>query len=271
MQPSTRTHLRALALGALTLVLGGSCTQPTMNCTTAHLPYAAKFTLKSGDPNSPCGQLKGDILGMQTYFATGGVNGTAKFADPSAAIRTQTAGLLVDEGLNYAVPVPGFSDPDEVLHLPNALGDFEGGEPDGDDFCHVKKLGPARVDRPELPLIPEVPAVPDDPATPEDETMEGTPEVPATPPISISHEWTNARWLVNPDAQGTQFEADLKFTQDDCTAEYHVVAVSPAVHCMSDADCTADGSGLNPDFAVRCDPDIDGGVCVLAKDIPSYE
>lgn len=280
MQPSKRPLLRALVPGALLLVAGSSCKQPTMNCTTAHLYYAAKYELTKGDPNSPCAQQKGDILGMQTYFATGGINGTAKFDEPTAAIRPQYAGLLIVEAQEYPVDVPGFTGEKGVEHWPNAVGDFESGFPDGEDLCHVPELGPASFTRPELP------AIADDPMTPDvDES------VAATPPISVSYEWTDARWLTTPDAQGTQFEADLKFTQDDCTAEFHVVAVSPAVHCVTDEDCTAAGNGINPDFAVECDnsiddpmsPDVaddpdtpedeavDYGLCILAKPIPSYE
>lgn len=271
MQPHTRTQLRALAMGALFLVFAGSCTQPTMNCTTAHLYYAAKYELTSGDPASPCGQVKGDVLGMQTYFGTGGINGTAKFDEPSAAIRSQRSGLLIAEAMNYGseledgpIPIPGFTDVKGFEHYANAEGAFEAGFPDDEGFCHVEKLGPAVVDRPELPEY----MIPDDPATMD---MDESETVPATPPISVSHEWTNARWVTTPDAQGTQFEADLKYTENDCTAEFHVVGVSPAVPCEKDADCTATGNGINPDFAVRCDTEIDGGLCVLARDLPSYE
>jgi len=283
MQPRKRIQLRVLVTGALLVVVGGSCTQPTMNCTTAHLYYAAQYKLTSGDENSPCAQQKGDILGMQTYFATGGINGTAKFSEPSAAIRPKYAGLLLQEALEYPVDVPGFTGMDEVLHWPNALGKFESGFPDDEDLCHVDELDSA-FDRPELPAY----TVEDDPETPD---VDETSMVEATPAISVRYEWTNARWLNTPDAQGTQFEADLKFTEDGCTAEYHVVAVSPNVACVTDDDCTADGNGINPDFAVECDnkindpenPDVvddpmteedettDFGLCVLAKKIPSYE
>lgn len=275
MQPSKRPFLRALVPGALLLVAGSSCKQPTMNCTTAHLYYAAKYELIKGDPDSPCAQQKGDILGMQTYFATGGINGTARFDEPTAAIRPQYAGLLVVAAQEYPVDVPGFTGEKGVEHWPNAVGDFESGFPDGEDLCRVPELV-SEFTRPELP------AIADDPMTPDvDES------VPATPPVSVTYDWSDARWLNTPDAQGTQFEADLKFTQDDCTAEFHVVAVSPAVHCASDEDCTATGNGINPDFAVKCDLEIhdptlddletpedeslDFGLCILAKPIPSYK
>lgn len=278
-----RIQLRVLATGALVVVVGGSCTQPTMNCTTAHLYYAAKYELTSGDKNSPCAQQKGDILGMQTYFATGGINGTAKFSEPSAAIRPQYAGLLIVEAQEYPVDVPGFTGEKGVEHWPNALGDFESGTPDGEDLCHVEELVSA-FERPELPAY----TVPDDPETMD---VDETKMVPATPATSVRYEWTNTRWLNTPDAQGTQFESDLKFTQDGCTAEFHVTAVSPNVACVTDDDCNLRGNGINPDFAVECDnsindplnPDVvddpmtaedettDFGLCVLARPIPSYK
>ncbi|MFY0536221.1 hypothetical protein [Nannocystis pusilla] len=186
MQPSKRPFLRALVPGALLLVAGSSCKQPTMNCTTAHLYYAAKYELTKGDPDSPCAQQKGDILGMQTYFATGGINGTAKFDEPTAAIRPQYAGLLIVEAQEYPVEVPGFTGEKGVEHWPNAVGDFEGGFPDGEDLCHVPELV-SEFTRPELP------AIADDPMTPDvDETAE------ATPPVSVSYEWSDARWLNTP-------------------------------------------------------------------------
>ena len=58
---SVTTKLPVLASAGLLLVLGASCTQPRMNCTTSHSNYAAKYTLKSGDPSSPCGSLPGDL------------------------------------------------------------------------------------------------------------------------------------------------------------------------------------------------------------------
>lgn len=283
MQAIKSMKFSALTSAALLLVLGASCQQRRMNCTTAHGTFGAKYTLTSNNKTDPCAQQTGDILGMQTYFATGGVNGTPKFNDPSAAIRSLYGGLALDAALSYPVEVPGFDYDD---HAANALGDFKSGDPDAEDICFVDKFSGGEVNLPELPLIP---AVPDDPATPD--VDESEPEVPATPPHLVKHEWSNAKWLVNPDAQGTQFEADLKFTEDGCVAEYHVTAVYPALDCQTDDECSADDSGINPGFAVVCDLSInvngldseddpatpedetaDFGVCVLKeKSIPSYE
>lgn len=306
-----RTAIAGLCCGALLPLLDTSCQQPPALCTTAHVYYVAEFELKKGDPNSECGKFTHDILGMNTYFATGGVNGTPKFREASMAIRSQYAGIVFENAAHYTdqkgdpVPVPGLEDdrkdPNDYDHMPNALGKFDNPEPDGEDFCHAKKVGPAVTKIPELPALPEIPPVlhdppvPDDPETPDvDESIKepGYPAVEATPPITITHEWTNARWLVSANYQGTQFEADLKLTINDCVAEYHVVALAPETPCMSDDDCRGEGVGINPDFAVKCNLDLDDpyngiadvpddpetpeneaqnwGLCVLAKDIPSF-
>lgn len=274
------TKLSALASAALLLVLGASCTQPRMNCTTAHTNYAAKYTLKSGDPSSPCGSLEGDLLNMQTYFATGGLNGTPKFSEPSMAIRTDSSVYANLDPADYPVEIPGYV---YDYHAANALGKFVSGVPDDNDFCTATDMMPSVVAVPELPSYEEVP---DDPMTPENEQV----IAPATPATTMRHEWSKARWLVSPDAQGTQFDGTLKFTVDGCTAEYDVIALSPAIPCQADEDCKG-GSGINPSFAVTCDldlelieadsvddpetPDVDEtanwGTCIIKEALPAYE
>lgn len=266
MQSTKRMKFGALASGALLLVIGGSCTQPRMNCTTAHGAFAATYELKTGDPTSTCGSLKGDLIGMQTYFAPGGLNGTPKFKEPSAALRPAYAGDALLEAQTWgsdrgADPVPGVDYGD--LHSPNSVGDFEDGFPDAEDFCHVDTLAASVVTLPELPAYPEDLGDPDDP---EDDL----PAVDAKPARTIRHEWSNAKWLTNPDAQGTQFEADLKLTENGCTAEYSVRGVYPAIPCATDEECQTPGVGINPGFDVRCDLNVYGGHCVLASPIPSY-
>ncbi|MCB9707079.1 MAG: hypothetical protein H6711_34880 [Myxococcales bacterium] len=265
----TSMNLRALplAVGAALLALGSGCKQPKLNCTTAHGYYAAAYELKSGDANSPCGSLPGDILGMQTYYATGGLNGTPRYDEASIAIRVDS----VDQQLFFALTYPDeaddpslLADPDALHYGLNALGDFTAGLPDDADFCMVPELDASAV---KLPAIAEKPAVEDDPMTPDvDETDEGHPAQDAR---DVRYEWSNARFLVSANAQGTQFEADLKYSENGCTAEYHVTALYPVVGCESDDECNDDASGINPDFAVKCDSNL--GLCVLSDTLPSYE
>ncbi len=90
---------------------------------------------------------------------------------------------------------------------------------------------------------------------------------------------------------GTQFSGHLRYTEDSCSAEYNVAGVWPSVFCGVDKEVddgmggtktvtvpeaslccpSADplggritGSGINPDFPMKCDPDL--LLCVL--DIP---
>lgn len=271
----------ALGLGLALSLSSGGCQQPQSYCTTGHGDFAATFKLTSGDAQSACGQFKGDVLGLQTYFAKGGLNGTPKFSEASMAIRPAYLGNLIDVAASYDPPV---ADPDEK-HTPNAVGDFSTSLPDDDEFCAAPKFSVAEISLPELPLIP---AVEDDPETLDvDETADEIPPVPAT---TVRYEWSNARVLVSANYQGTQFSADLKFTQDDCTAEYEVVGLYPTVPCESNADCCATAaackgkgppleeggpatdlpaSGINPDFDVTCNTDL--GFCVLRGDLPALK
>lgn len=249
-----------LALVGLFSITTVACQQPQPYCSTGHGDFAAVYTLKSGDAQSACGQLKGEVLGLQTYYATGGLNGTPKFSESSMAIRPALLGELIDRGLNSSDPP--IVDP---AAEPNALGDFATSLPDDDDFCVAPKFSVSQVTLPELPLIP---GDPDDPETPDED--ESTPDTPPQPATSIKYEWSNARVLVSANYQGTQFSADLKFTQDGCTAEYEVVGVYPLAGCATDDECQdTTVTGISPDFDLKCHPDL--GFCVLNGDLPALK
>src|SRR5690242_2889055 len=114
------TILRMACLG--TLVVGSSCTQPIMNCTSAQGEYAAEYTLTDGDPASVCGQLHGDVIGMQTFFQMGGKNGTPNYRNAHVAIRTQAMGMMID----YA-EMHGIAPNNELFYGANAIGKFTDG------------------------------------------------------------------------------------------------------------------------------------------------
>lgn len=88
--------------------------------------------------------------------------------------------------------------------------------------------------------------------------------------------WSNVKFFVTALIPGTQFTGDVKYTAGGCTAEYSATALFPAIPCETDADC-GDKSGINPDFAVKCDTSFvndyfGSSLCVLAKDtVPSLE
>jgi hypothetical protein len=269
-----RTHaILALSLAATGLAAGlvpGGCSQPDIYCTTSRNHFAATYKLKSGDKDSPCAQLTGDLVGLDTYFSEGGLNGTPNYREASMAIRTAYLGDLVD----YAINVAGV-EIEDWEHRPNAVGDFSTELPVA-EFCEVPKLKSQTVEIPDLPEVP----VEDDPETPEVEAP-----LPPRPATSVRIDWTNFNVLVTADAQGTQFKADMKLTQDGCVAEYEVLGVAPAVGCVADEDCTCEGypmeddagvliecpaklGSMNPGFDLKCHPDL--GLCVLADDPPAY-
>jgi hypothetical protein len=251
--------LVAVATSALAPATGG-CTQPRVTCVTGRGDFAAKYTLVSG--SGPCAMLHGDTIGVQSYNAMG--DDHPKLEDTSVGLRAASLGALVQHAEDQGVADAN------AAHKPYAFGRFDSAEPAGDDFCTVPALSAAEQD---LPLVP---AVPPDPNTPGDM---GTPEQPAT---HVKYEWSHVRVLVTPAATGTQFAADLTYTQDGCVATYRVAAVYPSVAC-ADANgqpdnslCAAEpdpaagravGSGISPDFPVVCDPDLHQ--CVLTKEPPA--
>ncbi len=112
--------------------------------------------------------------------------------------------------------------------------------------------------------------------------------------MSVKYEWTDVKVYVTAAAQGTQFSGHLKYTEDACVAEYNVAGVWPSVDCsvekevddgmggtktilVADASLccpSADplggravGSSINPDFPVKCDPNL--LVCVLDTEEPT--
>lgn len=248
------THVLDQALLSSFVLLGalavGGCQQPDLNCTVYHGYYAAKYELEDGDPASVCGGFAGDVLGLNAYYADAG--GRPDLDKGSIAVRPQYVNDLIFHALEVGVVDLSMDENTQ------SVGDFTAGKPASDDFCEVPTLADATIS------IPEVPEVPDDPETPDDDES-----VPLQPATTISYNWSNVRVLVNADAQGTQFSADLDFEQDGCAASYHVTALYPVVGCESDDDCDDDANGINPGFSTECSPGL--GLCVLTDEPPSYQ
>ncbi len=98
------------------------------------------------------------------------------------------------------------------------------------------------------------------------------------PANTIRYEFSNVRVYSAAEAPGTQFTGEVKFTSNGCTSSYVMRAVWPPSPCDTTATEPADncgaGSGLNPDFAVVCQPTTATGTtgyCVPANPIPSFK
>lgn len=86
------------------------------------------------------------------------------------------------------------------------------------------------------------------------------PATGSTPAVDITYRWHQVQVLSTPEAPGSQLWGDLTYTEGTCAAEYEVWGVWPAISCEGESDepddslCSQSGSGLNPDFALVCDP-----------------
>jgi hypothetical protein len=200
-------------------------------------------------------------VGLQKFFNQ----------DPGApdtvAVRSARLGKL---GTDFASTRP---DPDPS-HATYSVGPFASEAPGPDNFCDVPTLTPARLDVPATAAgLPDGGVLPD-----------GGP--PALPAQSFTYEWSNLRIYNTSGIPGTQFTAELKYTENGCTAEYTAKGIWPVVTCsmkndagvtvVNEAACDpyADydagrlrGSGINPIFPVKCDPVA--FICVLTGEVPS--
>ncbi|MCY1075126.1 hypothetical protein [Archangium lansingense] len=169
--------------------------------------------------------------------------------DPSApdsvTMRSRVVGeLLVDP--KYQV------EPD--AHQPHSLGALSTDAPGPDNFCEVPSLNPTQV------------------------VLRST---TGGANRSLTYAWSNLRVYNTPEIPGTQFTAELRYSENGCTAEYTVKGIWPVVSCGTggkpdDSKCDPNpdpasgryrGSGINPIFPVKCDPVA--LFCVLTGEVPS--
>jgi len=252
----------AVAIGALAFG-AAACEQASIDCRTARGSFAATYTLKEGA--GPCSELKGDRIGMQSYYPELEGTGKVDLSWSTLAIRTASIGRLDDEVKRRGVTLS------EPLY---SLGEFASMTPDSSGQCSVPSLSPTDVSVPAIP--PE-----EDPLDPEN------PE-PGVPATGITYTWSDVRLVVTPTVPGTRMTAELTYTENGCAAKYSVAAVWPAVRCekltvdesgkvvgmrqpeekLCDSEPDPEppynrptGSRINPDFKVHCDPDL--FLCVL--------
>ncbi len=262
-------NLRLIALGAgtLGLIAVSACDneQQEPQCVVARAvsdgstgSFATSYILKEGqDPERACAKLKSEAVGLQKYFSKDPA------ANDSVGVRSAAMGALFRTHASRLA--------DSATEEPNSVGALTTQAPGTDNFCQVPELSVARLNLP-----PTERGLPDGGTLPD-----GGP--PAQPPVNVAYEWSNLRIYNTPEIPGTQFVADLKYTKDDCTAEFQVKGIWPVVRCENSKTKQADdalcdpyadydagrlrGSGINPLFPVKCDPDVK--ICVLTGEVPS--
>ena len=208
MNPRSLTYLAPLLLMA--------CKQPAPKCNVAHGPFWAKYTLVSGEGD--CAMLTGEELDVQSYYAQRSAKDTRPDLDNVSMV---IAPLSITSALANAV---GIAEP-EAGDIPYAQGRIVTTLAAADGFCRAPKFSLARL------RLPAVPAHEVDMCT----------TAPAAPAYDVSYAFSNVRVYYTPAAIGTQFAADLTYTQGDCEAKYRVSAVYPMVSCA--AAIVHDGGG----------------------------
>jgi hypothetical protein len=241
-----------LSVGAVALAtVLGACNmqEPDRQCSVARAvsdnslgSFAATYTLKEGEPHP-------DRSCTQLKSEPVGLQkyfSQDASAPDTVAIRTDRMGKLRTQ---FKARIDAASAGD-----PYAAGALASESPGPDNFCDVPELSPAKL---------EVPASSTEPAQ------------------SFAYEWSNLRIYNTPEIPGTQFIADLRYTENGCTAEYTVRGIWPVVSCATggrpdeikcdpypDFDAgRLRGSGINPIFPVKCDPVA--LICVLTGEVPS--
>lgn len=94
----------------------------------------------------------------------------------------------------------------------------------------------------------------------------------------LRYQWSNLVIQSQAIIPGTQFTADLTYSEGDCTATYTAVGVFPAIKCVA-ADGTRDpsicavprpgSSSLDPSFPIVCEESAN--LCVLAGTPPALK
>jgi hypothetical protein len=215
------------AVGAAVCIAVSCSDQPKTRCTAGRGRFAASYKPVGSVPDGGCALL-GEDVGVEAY--------NAPSADGKSVDIDHASVWLKGKSMTDAVALQGAEDKGHPI---NAIGQFAAPTPGDDKLCPVVDMKPAEQDLP------------------------GN-DAGATP-TTLKYEWSNVRFVVAPEALGTQMVADLTYTVDSCSASYHVTALFPSVTCSVDGtaldfckclyygDPTTEydrqmGSGISPDL-----------------------
>jgi hypothetical protein len=283
----------AAPLGLMASWLSTGCGQPPIDCRSARGDFAVSYRWVSGDLD--CGGLTTDgsgsgFVGLQSYYGADGSN--QDYTRSSLAIQSEVLGYLLWTSQSFGVV-------DEV-NKPYGLGSFTSTEPAG-NVCSVPTLSLAQQDIVEIPPESTGGAGGAGGAAGGAGGIGGagggaggmggaggaaecpTPgPFPGQPATDIQFQWSNVKLLVTTAAPGTQFVADLAYSETvagvSCSANYQVIGIWPPVDCgiyvyddcdnlvsaePNEAACHLDPSSappgsvvINPDFTTTCDPNL---------------
>jgi len=265
---SKRISIAVALLGAAGIISGCQFEQPSAGCQVQDADFAnwqAAYTLKNpADASKSCGALKGEALGVFKYVDPD------KPSSNRLGIRPEGAAALTEYTMDDEdeTVVARVDNPAVATSLSATLAD----EPDANGLCAATNFPTATVSAREV-------------------RNAATGEV-LVAAQTVSYSFSDVQVYSHPSAPGTQLRGTLKYSDGaGCEAEYAVNAFWPQTGCDPESDdpsetCGA-GSGINPDFDVRCEAALantivqqvkaDGtvvmwpGACVLSKTAPSFK
>lgn len=258
--------------GGTALALSGvSCSQPSISCVVGHGAFYARYELVSST-GMGCEGVLGDEIGMSTFLAPNADKSLADYNARSIAIQSSTLGTVLQDSEALGVP--------DTANKAYAFGMYSS-TPDDKNICYAGGAnGMAALSVAEQ-NIPEVMT----------EDDEGNPVT--IPAQHLRQTWRNIKVYVTAGAPGTQAVGEMVYEDviAGCSATYRFNALYPSVYCGMEVDADGDpettdditevasddlcnpkadpskgrvfGSGINPDFKVRCDPEVLH--CVLAE------
>jgi len=291
----------AVAVGAM------GCDQATPLCRTGTGSYTVKYTLTSGAADSKCGKLDTDLLYVNSYNAIGD-DGKPDLEKVSAAMAPAALGQLVDDATAaLSLPDNTDPDPD-ATHKYYAYGAFATAEPVGDfcDIPNPSPAIQALPELPAVPAQPAddggtADKCDDTPAQPAQDAIPATTvsyeftnwhllftAAHAGNQFSVHLKYTVDGDSCEYDGRAALFGQRQSCDKGDgtplpeaCDSVAHPDIKTVAANCdpatgevpvgqpaFVDDSGLATGSGVDPGFAVTCDPSL---VCVLANPVPSLK
>ncbi|QRN95261.1 hypothetical protein JRI60_40295 [Archangium violaceum] len=267
-----RISTAVAVLGAAGMISGCNLEQPSAGCIVQDATdWTAKYTLKDqAQATTSCGKLTGEQLGVFKYINP---NATAEQKAQSMgsklAIRPNGQASLT----TFVYPIQDSNDDDTAAFYPNGKpvlttheesrlqgtatpadatnmsGTFTE-QPDDESMCTANGFTETRVAAKEIVFTPP----------------HGFGDEVRVPAQTAEYLFKDVQVYSDPSAPGTQLRGTLVYGDGTgCKAEYEVWALWPTVACETDADC-GEGSGLNPDFDVKCDTTLNNVVVVDEED-----
>lgn len=246
---SKRIVTALAVLGTVSLIPGCNFDQPSAGCIVQDASvyaWQAKYILK--ESSSPaCGTLKGDVLGVWKYSDPNATGNTATKLGIRARSAVGTVTYADSDGKNKTVNSVTLANSKAATNLSGTMAE----EPDAQGLCRADGFNTTTISKLEI------------------KKLDGTVALPAR---TLTYTYKEIDVYSKPSAPGTQLAGSLTYTDGACTAEYEVWALWPQTPCVPGStdpiDNCGEGSGLNPDFKVVCDPDLKA--CVPAQRPPSF-